>query len=77
MNRIYSQKAEPLLIDRETVAALLNVSVRHVINQERAGKLKPIRLGTVVRHARKFIDSFIEVEQLRRPGCTDDLSFLH
>jgi hypothetical protein len=76
MNRIYSPKAEPLLIDRETVAALLGVSHRHVISLEQAGKLKPIRLGTVVRHARKFIDDFISVEQLRPPGDTSDLSFL-
>ena len=76
MNR-FLKRPESLLIDRQTVAALLNCSLRHVISLEHAGTLKPIRLGTAVRHSRAFIDSFIEVEQLRPPGDTGDLSFLY
>lgn len=75
MTRIYAPKAEALLIDRDTVAALLGCSHRHVVALEQAGKLRPIRLLTAVRHSRKFIDDFIYVEQLRRPGDDGDLSF--
>lgn len=77
MNPFIRPKVEPLLIDRPTVARLLKCSERHVVNLEQAGKLRPIRLGTLVRHSREFIDRFIVVEQLRRPGDDGDLSFLY
>lgn len=77
MNPFRSPKVEPLLIDRETAAKLLGCSLRHVINLERTGKLRPIRLGAAVRHSKAFIDRLIEVEQLRLPGDTGDLSFLY
>jgi hypothetical protein len=53
-------QVEPsLLITRREAARLLAVSERHLVNLERRGVFKPVRLGAAIRYSRNDLAALL------------------
>jgi len=57
---------EQRLLDKDEVAEMLHTNPRHVLDLSRAGKLRSIRVGRLVRFTLQDIKDFIENQRKQR-----------
>ena len=63
---------EPLIVDIQTAAELLNVSERTIRNLTRRGELPVVRIASRVLYSRTDLIEFIRQRSKREPNDADD-----
>lgn len=66
-----SKPAEPMLLTIKQAAKLLNLSESSVYLETKAGRLKPVRVGTAVRYAPSDLQAWIDAERARTSPPTE------